>query len=70
MGQEKSLLVFTEISSNSEYESEREFSTRSALLLYNSTPPTLLPLFLLPINSLLLYIMSCYNTDPYNIIWQ
>ena len=43
MGLEEGPLLHTEISSSSEYKSESEISTGSALPLYTSSPPSLQP---------------------------
>jgi len=63
VGLEEDPLSHTEISSSSEYESETESSTGSALLLYTSPPPTPPPpsSSILPIDSLPQYNMSQIN---------
>jgi len=63
VGQEKGLLVLTEITLSSEYESESEASTNFfSLSLYISSPPTILLLSPLPIDS-----PSSYNSNNTNM---
>ena len=69
-GLEKSLLAYTEIELNSDYELEGESSTGSALLLYSSSLPTPLLPSLSPINSLPTYNMSCHDANLEQIIQQ
>ena len=57
MGQEESPLISTNINSSSEYDSERETSTSTILLLYTSLP-SILSLPLLSIDFLPFYNMA------------
>jgi len=59
------LLASTKIELNNEYKSESKSNTGSTLLLYNSSPP-----ILLPINSPLPYNISCYNLNLEQIVQQ
>jgi len=69
MGQEESPLISTNIDSSSEYNSERETSTRTILPLYISLPSILSPP-LLSIDFLPFYNISQYNSNYYEQMIQ
>jgi len=70
VGLEEGPLLHTEISSSSEYKSESETSTGSALPLYTSSPPTPPPSTTPPIDSPPSYNINMSQINLHEIIRQ